>query len=64
MRELKVFSNTTNLCRTCLKEEPNLKKIWNTNITIKNKSKSVLELLNLLTTIEVKHYTSSLETFI
>lgn len=55
MEPLKIFSNSTKLCRTCLKEETNLKNIRDTNITIKNNSKTVLEVLNVLTTIEVKY---------
>lgn len=45
--------NIKKLCRTCFKEEANMKNILETNITLENNSTAIMELLNVLTKVEV-----------
>lgn len=47
--------NITKLCRTCFSEQTNLQEIFNTKITVDENSKTVLDILNLITVIQVNH---------
>lgn len=52
---MKVDNTLSNTCRICLTEKDRLSKIADSNITTENAtiSTSVLDLLNILTTVEV-----------
>lgn len=49
------FLNITKLCKTCLNQETNLKKIRDTQISVDNNSKTILEILSLFTTMKVRN---------